>query len=107
MNSGGIALGHVQDVGQVAIFIPPQWNMPIAKPWKEKGSYVLRQVPAIAIGDDIVWSFGTMGCTSQIAVRRDSAVIIQFITMNCVILSEAKDPCILPPQCIGLSLRSR
>jgi hypothetical protein len=51
MNSGGIALHHVQDVGQLAICFPPQWNMPIAQPWKEKGSYALRQVPVIATGD--------------------------------------------------------
>ena len=57
-NSGGIALRPVQDVGQVAISIPPQWNMPIAQPWKEKGSYALRQVPVIVTGDDIVWPFG-------------------------------------------------
>ena len=53
MNSGGIALRHVQDVGQFVTSIPPQWNMPIAKPWKEKGSYVLRQVPVIVTGDEI------------------------------------------------------
>jgi hypothetical protein len=51
MNSGGIALRHVQDVGQFAISIPPQRNTPIAERCMEKGSCALRQVPVIATGD--------------------------------------------------------
>ena len=51
MNSGGTALLHVQDVGQFAISIPPQWNTPIAKPCVEKGICVQHQVPVIATGD--------------------------------------------------------
>jgi len=56
MNSGGIALRHVQDVGQFAISIRPQRNTPIAQPWKEKGRDALRQVPVIAIGDEHTFS---------------------------------------------------
>ena len=36
MDSSGIALRRVQDVGQFAISIPPPWNMPIAESWKER-----------------------------------------------------------------------
>jgi len=52
MNSGGIALRHVQDVGQFAISIPPQRNTPIVQPQKEKGSCAQRQVPVIVTGDE-------------------------------------------------------
>jgi|SRR5580658_3802710 hypothetical protein len=52
MNSGGIALRPVQDVGQFAISIPAQRNTPIAQARKEKGSCAQRQVLAIVTGDE-------------------------------------------------------
>jgi hypothetical protein len=51
MNSGGIALRHVQGVGQFAISIPPQRNTPIAQPSMEKAGCAQRQVPVIVTGD--------------------------------------------------------
>jgi len=51
MNSGGIALRHVRDAGQLVTSIPPEWNMPIAESGKERRP-ALRQVPRIAIGDE-------------------------------------------------------
>ena len=56
MNSGGIALRHVQDVGQVAISIPPQWNMPIAEHGKKERRPAQRQAPVIVTGDTIYMS---------------------------------------------------
>ena len=50
MNSGGIALRHVRDVGQFATSIPPDWNMPVAEPGKERRP-ALRPAPVIVTGD--------------------------------------------------------
>jgi hypothetical protein len=51
MSSGGIALRHVQDVRQFAIFIPPQWSMPIPERGKKEKRRALRQAPVIVTGD--------------------------------------------------------
>jgi hypothetical protein len=53
MNSGGIALRHVQDVAQFAISIPPPMNMPIPEHGKKERRRALRQAPLIATGEAI------------------------------------------------------
>ena len=102
MNSSGIALSHFQHVGQPVTSVPPpQRNMLIVQPRKEKGNIALRRLLIVAIGElagKIGGSLGGDGLTPILTVRIGQSLLA--ISTD----YPARD-CLLPSRSSGRDLR--